>query len=344
MKAHNTQAGSPTMEDVARTAGVASVTVSRYLNNPDLVSERSKQKISDAISLLKYVPHAAARTLASKRSRLIGAIVPSLDNNLFGLALEVFQDQISKAGYTLIVASNNYNAEKEREHINQMVSHGVDAMFLIGNSRDEAIYQLLEAKEIPYVLTWTIDPQQKHPCIGFNNQIAAARVAEYLLDLGHQKIAMISGFVKKNDRARDRLQGVRDAMARRGLHLPNEYLIEGPFGVERGREAFRLLMSRPAPPTAVICGSEPFAYGAIFESKHLGIDIPRQVSITGFDDMWLASNISPRLTTVRTPQQQMGVLAAKYLLSKLKGEDVPVPRPLETELIVRESCSPPLSS
>jgi LacI family transcriptional regulator len=100
-------------------------------------------------------------------------------------------------------------------------------------------------------------------------------------------------------------------------------------------------MSRSQPPTAVICGSEPFAYGAIFESKHMGIEIPQQVSITGFDDMWLASNISPRLTTVRTPQQQMGVLAAKYLLAKLKGEDVAIPSPLETELIVRESCSPP---
>ncbi|SIS67601.1 LacI family DNA-binding transcriptional regulator [Neptunomonas antarctica] len=342
MKAHNIRAGNPTMEDVARTAGLASVTVSRYLNNPDLVSERSKQKISDAISLLKYVPHAAARALASNRSRLIGAIVPSLDNNLFGLALEVFQDHISKAGYTLIVASNNYNAEKEREHINQMVSHGVDALFLIGNSRDEAIYQLLQAKEIPYVLTWTVDPRHQHPCIGFNNHTAAATVTDYLLDLGHQKIAMISGFVKNNDRAYERLQGVRDALGRRGLILPDEYLIEGPFGVERGREAFRLLMSRPQPPTAVICGSEPFAYGAIFESKHLGIDIPRQVSITGFDDMWLASSISPRLTTVRTPQQQMGVLAAKYLVSKLKGEDVPTPHPLETELIVRESCAPPV--
>ncbi|REG81996.1 LacI family DNA-binding transcriptional regulator [Marinomonas pollencensis] len=331
----------PTMGDVALAAGVAPVTVSRYLNDPALVSERSKQKISAAIKTLNYVPHAAARTLASKRSRMIGCIMPSLDSSLFGRAIEVFQNHISTSGYNLILASHNYDAAKEQEHIHQMISHGVDALLLIGNSRDEEIYRLLQAKNIPYVLTWTIDPSQVHPCVGFDNHSAASSIANYLMDLGHTKFAMISGLVKNNDRAYERLQGVRHALAKRGLSLADDNVIERQFGVDAGRDAFRLLMSRSQQPTAIICGSEPFAYGAIFESKTMGIDIPNDVSITGFDDMWLASNITPRLTTVRTPQQQIGMLAAKYLVAKLNGENVLTPPPLDIEIVVRESCAPP---
>ena len=342
MKAQNINLNKSTMGDVARAAGVAPATVSRYLNNPEIVSPKTKEKIDKVINAMNYVPHAAARTLASKKSRMIGAIVPSLDNNLFARALKVFQDQVSQAGYTLVVASDNYDAKQERKHVTQMVSHGVDALLLVGGTHDEDIYQLLQAKEIPYVLTWTTVPREEHPCIGFNNQAAAANVANYLMDLGHQKFAMISGFVNNNDRAYKRLQGVRSALALRGLSMPDEYVIESSIGANQGQEAFRLLMSRPQPPTAIICGSEPFAYGAIFESKKLGIDIPRQVSVTGFDDMWLASLISPSLTTVRTPQQKMGLLAANYLVAKLTGEDVALPTPLEVELIVRESCSPPV--
>ncbi|MBR7889496.1 LacI family DNA-binding transcriptional regulator [Marinomonas sp. A79] len=329
------------MGDVAQAAGVAPVTVSRYLNDPSLVSDRSKQKIGDAIKALNYVPHAAARTLASKRSRMIGCIVPSLDSSLFGRALEVFQNHISTAGYNLILASNNYDHDKEREHIHQMISHGVDALLLIGSSRDESVYQLLNDKKIPYILTWTVDAKEDHPCIGFSNHDAAASITDYLMDLGHKKFAVISGATQYNDRASNRLAGVRSALAKRGLSLSDDCVIERPFGVDSGRDAFRLLMSRNDRPTAIICGSEPFAYGAIFEAKALGIDIPGDVSITGFDDMWLASNITPGLTTVRTPQQDMGMLAAKYLVSKLNKEDTLLPSPLGIEIIVRKSCAPP---
>jgi LacI family transcriptional regulator len=333
---------SPTLEDVARHAGVSSATVSRYLNNPEVVSERSKSKIDRAIRSLNYVIHAAARTLASKRSRMIGAIVPSLDNNLFGHSLEVFQDYISKAGYTMVVASSNYDVDKERNQIAQMVSHGVDAILLVGVSRDESIYYLLNEKKIPYVVTWAIDPLGKHPCIGFDNHDAAAKVADYLMDLGHRQFAMISGFLKGNDRASNRLQGVRDALARRNLSLPNECVLERPFGVEHGQEAFRLLMSRSPQPTAIICGSDPFAFGAIIESRVLGIEVPGEVSITGFDDTWLAPHLTPPLTSLRTPQDQISVLAAQNLISRLKDEDASVPPVLDVELIVRASCSSPL--
>lgn len=331
----------PTLDDVARHADVSPATVSRFMNNPGVVSERSKKKIVESIRILNYVPHAAARTLASKKSRMIGVIVPTLDDALFGHFLELFQSRISTEGYTTVVASSGYSSDEEHIQITQMVSHGVDAILLVGLARDNSVYTLLNRKKIPYVITWVTDGQAEHPCVGFNNQAAAARITDYLMDLGHREFAMISGFLKGNDRASSRLQGVRDALARRGLSLPDELVFEGPLGIEHGQKAFKLLMSRSPRPTAIVCGADPLAYGAIFESKILGVEVPQEVSITGFDDTWLAAHLTPPLTTLRTPQQQMSLLSAEYLISKLKGDDLDAPLPLGVDLIVRESCSSP---
>ncbi|MDP5255026.1 MULTISPECIES: LacI family DNA-binding transcriptional regulator [unclassified Vibrio] len=344
MKADSNGSENPTMRDVASAAGVAPVTVSRYLNNRNLVSARSQAKIDAAIKKLNYVPHAAARALASNRSRMIGAVMPSLDSSLFGRTLEVFQEHISTAGYNMMLASNSYNLEKEAEHITQMVSHGMEALLLVGQSRDQHLYDLLKAKKIPYVLAWTVDNTFEHPCIGFDNHMAASLVTQYLLQLGHTQFALISGYTKENDRAYYRYKGVQDNLAQKGLTLLEANFIQTSFSVTEGRKAFRKLMSAKQKPTAIICGSEPFAYGAIFEANKMGINIPKEVSIVGFDDMALASNITPQITTVRTPQEQMGLLAAKYLIARLNHEECPLPEPLDVELVVRESSAPPPQS
>ncbi|UTW11159.1 LacI family DNA-binding transcriptional regulator [Marinobacterium rhizophilum] len=331
----------PTLDDVARHADVSPATVSRFMNNPSIVSERSKRKIEESIRELSYVPHAAARTLASKKSRMIGVVVPSLDDALFGHFLELFHSHISTEGYTTVVASSGYSSDEEHIQITQMVSHGVDALLLVGLARDESVYSLLNKKKIPYAITWATDDLGEHSCVGFSNHDAAVKITEYLMDLGHRQFAMISGTLKGNDRASNRLQGVRDALARRELSLPDELVIEGPIGIEHGQKAFKLLMSRSPRPTVIVCGADPLAYGAIFESKVLGVEVPQDVSITGFDDTWLAAHLTPSLTTLRTPQQQMSLLSAEYLIAKLKGEDVDVPPTLGVDLVVRESCSSP---
>lgn len=342
MNKHNDALIGVTLADVAQHAGVSPATVSRYLNNPEIVSERTRKKIESSIKTLQYVPHAAARTLASNRSRMIGAIVPSLKDSLFGYSLEEFQTVITNAGYTMVVASSNYSREKERDQVMQMVSHGVDALMFVGLARDADIYAVLKAKNIPYIISWSVDMTGEHPCVGFDNHAAAWQVTEYLLDLGHRDFAMISGYLKDNDRAQNRLQGVRDALASRNVTLPDESLIECPFGVEQGQQAFRSLMSRSNRPTAILCASDPFAYGAIFESKIMGIDVPGEVSITGFDDTWLAPHMSPSLTTLRTPQQQIGGYSASYLISRLTNIEAEVPAALDVELMVRDSCARPV--
>ncbi len=330
-----------TLEDVARVAGVSPATVSRCLNTPEIVRPALKVKVEAAIRELHYVPHAAARSLASRRSRMIGAIFPSLDSALFGGALEALQSEVAGSGYTLVVASSNYSVERERDHVHNLLASGIDALMLVGAERPRDVYQLIDRKNIPCVTIWVSRGDGHHPCIGFDNEAAAAAVTRHLLDMGHCQIGVIIGFLQNNDRQTDRLAGVKAALAEQGLSLSDNHVVERPFGVDEGREAFRLLMSSDRAPTAVICGSEPFAYGAIFESQTLGLNVPRDVSVTGFDDMWLASQITPGLTTVRTPRRQMGALAGRYLLSVLAGKETRMPRPLNFELILRGSTAPP---
>lgn len=333
--------GNPTLEDVARLAGVSTATVSRCMNRPATVRVEKRIRIQDAIDRLGYVRHGAARALASRRTRMVGAVFPSLDSALFGGALEAFQAELTKAGYTVVVASSGYDAEQEAHHIRNLLESGIDALMLIGAERPRSIVKLIEATRIPFVQAWVSEAANGHACIGFDNRGAAAHLTEYLLMLGHRRFGVISGILAGNDRSTARLAGIRDALGSFGLDLGPEAVVERPFGADSGREAMNIIMAQDPPPTAVICGSEPFAYGAVFGARSLGLRIPEDVSIAGFDDMWLASHLDPPLTTVRTPRMEMGREAAHYLLAKLRGRAVAHPRPLETRLVVRRSTAPP---
>ncbi len=333
-------AGTATLDDVAREAAVSPATVSRCLNNPDSVRAEKRGRILAAVERLSYVPHAAARALASRRSRMLGAVFPSLDSALFGGALEAFQKEVAGSGYTVVVASSAYDPEGEHTHIRNLIASGIDGLMLIGARRSDAVYKLIADSGIPYVLTWISKAAGGHPCIGFDNAEAAGHLTRYLYDLGHRRFGVLSGLTDHNDRAAARLDGVRGFLNGRDIDLDPSFVFERRFVVDDGREAFRLMMSRADPPTALVCGSAPLAYGAIFEAQEMGIAVPEQISIAGFDDMWLAAQLTPPLTTVQTPRIEMGRDSARYLLARLAGTEIADPRPFETKLIVRHSTGP----
>ncbi|HEV7822356.1 MAG TPA: substrate-binding domain-containing protein, partial [Burkholderiales bacterium] len=161
------------------------------------------------------------------------------------------------------------------------------------------------------------------------------------LGLGHREFAMISGVTANNERARDRLLGVQDALAARGLKLSPERVVEKPYSLASGREGLRALVSTARPPTAVMCGNDVLAIGAIAECNTLGISVPQQVSITGFDDMEIASLLSPGLTTIHFPTLELGQLAATHLLNQLAGRSDVRQHELPVELKVRGTTAPP---
>jgi len=332
---------SATLENVAETAGVSLATASRCLNRPESVRADKRQRILAAVEQLNYVPHGAARALASKRTRMIGAVLPSLDSALFGGLLDVFEKAVAKAGYSVLVASSGYDPERERTHIRNLLESGVEALLLVGASRDQAIYDLINSRQIPYILSWCHSSDDSHAYAGFDNAAAAEQLTDYLLSLGHQRFGVISGLPDNNDRVSSRLHGIRRALKRNNLDIAPDHMFQAAFSVENGQDSFRLMMSGAQPPTAIICGSAPFAYGALFEAASMNVSVPDTVSVAGFDDMWLAPYITPPLTTVRTPRFAMGEHAARYLIAKLEGDVVAPPRPLEFMLVVRKSTGPP---
>lgn len=330
-----------TLADVARLARVSTATVSRALSLPHKVKPRTLLRVQQAVQTLGYVAHGAARALASRRTRTIGAVIPTLDNAIFANTTHALQKTLGEAGYTLLLATHEFDAAVEVRATRALIERGIDGLVLLGTSHDAAIFRMIEMNRIPYVLTWALDGSGVHPCVGFDNRTAAAQLAGYLLGIGHREFAMIAGITAHNERARERVEGVHQALAAKGMRLPAHRLVEKPFTPGAGREGLREVTRAAPRPTAVICGNDILALGASAECQALGIAVPQHISITGFDDMEIASLVTPGLTTVRFPTAELGVYAAQHLLHKLAGKAVALRRELPVELIVRGTTAAP---
>jgi LacI family transcriptional regulator len=331
----------PTLQDVAKHAGVSTATVSRFLANAQQVGEERRRRIEASIAALEYIPHGAAQALASQRSRTIGTIVPTLDNAIFAKGIQAFQQRLQDAGYTLFIASSNYSHDEERTQAETLIMRGVDGMMLIGLDHHDLLFERLKQKQMPYINTWSFRSDSDHPCIGFNNFDAAVRLTTYMLDIGHTRFGIISGITRDNDRAHDRLQGILRTLSERGLTVPDNMLSECPYDIAASRQAMKRLLDSAEPPTAVICGNDVLAYGALLECQASGHTVPDDVSITGFDDLPMSHHIQPPLTTMHVPSEEMGQKAADYLLACLNGESLPEHTELEVNLIIRSTTAPP---
>ena len=234
------------------------------------------------------------------------------------------------------------HSRPEQRVTRTLIERGVDGLVLLGTTHHPDIYRMLEPHNLPYVLTWAFDESGNHPCVGFDNRAAGMCIANHLLDLGHRRFAMISGITAHNERAQERLAGVREALSARGIALSNGAVIEKLYTHGGGREGLREVLKGNEPPTAVICGNDVLAIGAIAECHAQGLKVPDDISITGFDDMEMASLISPALTTVRFPTAEMGIYAANHLLARLDDQAVELRNKLPTELIVRASAGAPV--
>ncbi|MCW5604242.1 MAG: LacI family DNA-binding transcriptional regulator [Burkholderiales bacterium] len=335
------------LSDVARLAKVSTATVSRALSRPDKVKAHTAARIQEAVSKLGYVAHGAARALASRRTRTIGAVIPTLDNAIFANTTHALQKTLDDAGYTLLLASHEFDPATEARATRALIERGIDGLVLLGTTHDPSVFRAVESHRVPYVLTWALDVTGRHPCVGFDNRAAAIQLANYLLDLGHREFAMISGITANNERAKERRDGTLEALAARGARLPASRIVEKPFTLSAGREGLAEVMAsgqKGELPTAVICGNDVLAIGAMAECHARGVAIPRQVSITGFDDMEIASLMTPGLTTMHFPTAELGAYAAHHLLSRLAGEDTELRRELPVELVVRGTTEPPPES
>lgn len=326
---------SPRLADVARAAGVSLATASRSLFQPEIVREDTRDRVRAAAAMLGYVPHGAARALATRRSHTIGAVFPPVDNPIFAGATHALAQDLAAAGYTLLLASHDYDLQAELAATRALVERGADGLVLVGLDHLPETYAVLARSGVPYELTWSLDPSGRHHCVGMSHRSASIRVTQHLLDLGHTEFAVIAGDTRHNDRALERLSGVRDALAARGLKLPAKRVIEKPFSLANGRAALATLLARAPGFTAVIGGNDLLALGALLECRARGIDVPGQLSIAGYDDIELARELAPGLTTVRVPSGEIGREAGRRLLARLAGHNVPRAKEMPAPLVVR---------
>ncbi|CAD6545729.1 HTH-type transcriptional repressor CytR [Paraburkholderia kirstenboschensis] len=333
-----------TLREVAQLACVSKATVSRFINSPEIVSPSVRERIQLAIDHLGWVPHAAARALATQRTGTVGAVVPTLANEHFATAIQVLQDELEEKGYTLLLACSEYDLQREYRQVRKMLERGVDAIAVVGEGHHPDLYPLLKQRDVPCVSTFTFGPKQRSISVGVDNYRAFYDATNYLLDLGHRRIAMIAQNADTNDRAAARREGVRVALAERGIAIHPAHMAEGYWGVQEGRKLFSQIMAAPIePPTALVCGNGSFATGAMLEAMAAGYDVPGHLSLIGFDDFEVMAELPIPITTVRVPSAEIGRRTAELLIAQLNGETDVRSVECKSTLILRESCAPPFS-
>jgi LacI family transcriptional regulator len=327
------------IEDVAQLALVSTATVSRVISKPELVKPERRARVQQAIKKLGYVPDTSARALASGRTQTVGCIVPFLDQAIFARSTQALQSALIEQNHQLLIATHEYDLQREFESVIALQQRAVDALVLVGTDHLPKTWQAIKRWGKPTILNWSCDPRL--PSIGFDNHGLASELTQHLIDFGHRKIGLISGFTKNNDRARSRLQGVQNTLEKNKIKLPPHRVTEQGFSLNGGRLGLDQLLAHKTPPTAIVCGNDILAVGALLHARRLGIKVPEQLSICGIDNNELSQEIVPTLTTVSLSTLELGRATAQHLMAALAGQTLPNKTLLPYALLARESTGTP---
>jgi LacI family transcriptional regulator len=331
---------SVTIDQVAKMAKVSTATVSRALNTPAAVSEELKKNIYRIIDKLGYIPNAGARSLMLKRTGSIGVIVPTLDNAIFAQGLEEFQRHLSQSGYQMLVASTNYDPEIEGQQIRNLLLQGVEGIAMFGSSQKLELIRLLKTRKLPYIHVGTLNTPLNGYASGYDNKKAIQLGIEYLLQIGHRNFGMIAGITKDNDRAKDRVDGVVELLKRHRIALKKESIIEIPYQIQEARIALKKLLQIDPKISAVVCGQDVLAIGALLEAQEKRIQVPKKLSIIGFDNLELTRHLNPSLSTIHIDSIRMWWQAAHHLISQINGaKGLPKKILVDASLIIRDSTA-----
>ncbi len=327
-----------TIRDVARKAKVSGATVSRVLNAPSRVRVNTRDKVLRAMEECNYVYNALAGSLSARKTTTLGVIVPTITNPIFAMVTKGIQDFAGEKGYSIILGNTDYNEENELHLIHLFQEKRADGVILNGPWRNAPIVSHMKNINLPFVVTWqTIDDKEVN-FVAFDNFKGAYRIVEYLISLGHRRIGMIAGKFSVSERAVMRWQAYRKCLADHHIPYDPDLVLEKGYTYSDGKEAMARLLMLPSPPSAVFCGNDILAIGAMVFAKEKGLHIPGDLSVVGFDDMEISAYYDPPLTTMAVPAYEMGRLAAKILIENIQGDGkTPQQYILETNLIVRGS-------
>ena len=336
--------GRTVLSDVAKLAGVSTATVSRVYNEPDKVSANVRERVEQAALALNWFPNAAGRALASTRSHIAGIIIPTLDDQVFASQVSGMQAAFAARGITLVLGCSNYDPAQALVQVRAMLARGVEAMAVVGEAHPPELFDALRLYRVPYAVTYAYREDSPHTCIGFDNHAAYVEIAEHLIGLGHRSFAVCIQPTRDNDRVQARVAGIRATLERHGLAVRPEHMLEGESTIGFGRRCLRAIWQAPGErPSAIICGNDHIAIGVLREAEDLGVAIPDELSVTGFDDLEIAKELRPALTTMRVDTYAIGRLTAQHLLDVLDGKH---PRhehaghEVHAELQLRQSTGP----
>lgn len=326
------------MRDVARAAQVSTMTVSRALKDPEKVSAEVRQRVAEAVRAVGYVPNKLAGSLSSRRSNVIGLVVPSIENSLFASTVQGIRDVLQRHGHQLMIADSGYSAAAEEAAIRAFLEQRVAGLILHDTTHTPDAVQMIRRSGVPVVENGTLTPTPLDMVVSYSNRDAARAMTLHLARLGYRRIALVTLFSAANERSRDRQQGYRAALAEAGLPADPRLLLEMPPGLSAGAEALLRLMEGGGDPDAIFFAGDVLAIGAVLECLRRGWPVPEKVAIAAFDNFDLLAHLVPPVTTLKLPRLEIGRRSAEVLLDRIQGRaSGPVSVDLRFEIIHRGS-------
>jgi len=337
-----------TIKDIAKIAGVSHSTVSRALNGHSAISEKTTDRIKKIASDLGYVPSAVARGLKTNRSQALGVIVNQIDDPFFSEILQGIEDVLQKTGYSLFVAASNRDPSREKTIVQAMRERQVDGVIVCTTQFGDEHKSILEHFGFPIVAIGNLEGTNYKWLVYHDDFYGIAQITNYLIELGHRKIAYL-GNSRAERTTRGRLNSFIQEMNAAKFPIPDEYIYQCPNGRPEGGEVgAKHCVDLVDPPTAIICFNDMMAIGVLKVLRQAGLQVPRDCSVVGFDDIPIAAYTYPSLTTLEQPKYQLGYEAAQMMYKVLKAQSEINPDQgqklmLRGQLIVRETTAPPIN-
>ena len=253
-------------------------------------------------------------------------MVPTIDNAIFAEVIQAFSDSVDAQGFTILVATHGYDLEREYAVLRKLLEHRVDGVALIGIDHSDETYNLIESQAVPAITIWNYDAESRLSCVGADNRLAGRLAAEHLLSLGHREIAVLFPPVEDNDRARARRDAALSVLKTHCAEPPPIWTLEARYSLSDGKEAVETLLKSSRRPTALLCGNDVLATGAIHAAHRSGLAIPQDMSIIGIGDFQGSKEMEPPLSTIRLPAQTIGQIAGEKLSQSIVEEDHAVRR------------------
>lgn len=327
-----------TIRDVASELGMSVATVSRALSQPELLRPETRERVLSVVAKLGYRPNVLARSLRRGQTHAIVLVVPKLSP----FFLEIYagaEEAAQTAGLAVLLGNSDGKPEREEAYFDQVMSGRADGIILLTGALPPA-YAEGKRGIPPLVAVLERLPDYDAPVVRIDHRAASTEVTKHLIDLGHQRIAHITGS-RAAASTEHRLAGYRDALSEAGITFDQELVVTGSFSMQSGADAMEKLLALEEPPTAVFAGNDEMAFGAVKAARAHGLSVPEDLSMVGFDDQTTAAFYNPPLTTIHTPCRELGHRATRELIEQIAGRDVTPEVLLPTKLVVRDSTAAP---